>query len=58
MPEEFQKTVIEHFAAREEYLDAMFIQIHEEYGDIDNFFFECCSLTKEKIALLKEKYGR
>ena len=58
LPEEYRQTVKDHFAARKEYLDAFFEQIRNEYGDIDNFFFECCSLTKEKIALLKEKYGR
>ena len=42
--------------AKKEYLDAAFTEIDKVYGSIDNFFTECCSLDKDKISKIREKF--
>ena len=56
LPEEVRQVFIEHFSAREQYLDAAFDEIDKVYGSIDNFLKECCLLEADKLAKLKSKY--
>ena len=56
LPEEVRKAFIEHFSAREQYLDAAFDEINKIYGSIDNFLKECCELDADKLARLRSKY--
>ena len=45
-----------YFRLKKEYLDSTFSYINKEYGSIDVFFKECCSLDENKINSLKNKY--
>lgn len=51
-----REVYLDYYEAKKAYLDETFGAINEQYGSIDNFLFECCSLNKEKIEQLKNKY--
>ena len=51
-----RKQFFELFLVKTDYLDAAFGEIKEDYGSIDGFFKECCSLDEEKIKKLRKKY--
>ena len=53
---EQKKSWLEYFEARKEYLDISFNEIDREFGSLDNFLLENCSLDEEKINRLKQKY--
>lgn len=56
MDEESKAIFLEHYKAKKEYLDESFKKIDENFGSMDNFLKECCSLNDEKIVKIKEKY--
>ena len=56
MDEESRNIILEHSAAKKEYLDTSFNEIDRIYGSMDNFLKENCSLTEEKIQKLRDKY--
>ena len=56
LTEEQKKTWLDYFEARKEYLDISFDEIDKEFGSLDNFLKENCSLDEEKIKFLKQKY--
>ena len=56
MPEEPRKVFLDYFSAKKEYLDESFNEIDRLYGSFDNFLKDCCSLDKEKITQLRNKY--
>ena len=53
---EQKKIWLEYFEARKEYLDISFDEIDREFGSLDNFLIENCSLDDNKIQKLKDKY--
>ena len=57
LPPDKAEIFLNHFKAREEYLDSMFGHIREEFGSIKKFLKECCSLDEDKIKILNDKYG-
>ena len=54
--EEQKEAFLEYFKARKEYLDISFNEIDAQFGSLDNFLVENCSLNEEKIKRLKAKY--
>ncbi len=54
LKKEVRKGFWEYFKAHKEYLDTAFHFIDITYGNVDNFFKECCSLDEKKIYKLKE----
>lgn len=56
MDEESRNIILEHSAAKKEYLDTSFNEIDRIYGSMDNFLKENCSLNAEKIQKLRDKY--
>ena len=56
LDKEQKKIWLEYFEARKEYLDISFNEIDREFGSLDNFLVENCSLNEEKIKRLKAKY--
>ena len=56
MDPESREIFLDYFQAKKEYLDAAFNQIDKEYGSFDKFLLECCSIDKNKLNILKDKY--
>ena len=56
MDPESREIFLDYFQAKKEYLDAAFDQIDKEYGSFNNFLLECCSINKNKLSILKDKY--
>jgi len=56
LSDEQKKAYLDYFEARKEYLDTSFNEIDRVYGSMDNFLKETCSLDKEKIIRLRNKY--
>ena len=56
MDPESREIFLDYFQAKKEYLDASFDEISKIYGTFDNFLLECCSMDKNKINILKDKY--
>ena len=56
LPKEVGKAFLDHFSAKEEYLDAIFDEIESRYGTLDKFFEVCCGLDQNKIKILQNKY--
>lgn len=54
--DEQKEAFLEYFKARKEYLDISFNEIDAQFGSLDNFLVENCSLNEEKIKRLKAKY--
>jgi protein-tyrosine phosphatase len=50
------ETLLYGFAVHDEYMDAVFEVIHEEYGGVDNYLKEQFGLDEEKRAMLRERY--
>ena len=59
IPDKKQREIFKvYFEAHKEYLDASFEEIDKQYGSMNGFLKECCSLDETKIAFLKKKYLR
>ena len=56
LPEELGKAFLDHFSAKKEYLDAVFDEINNRYGSLNNFYQKCCDINDDKIATLKKMY--
>ena len=56
MDPESREIFLDYFQAKKEYLDASFDEINKIYGNFDNFLLECCSIDKNKLNILKDKY--
>ena len=56
LDEETKLAIFNHFKAHKEYLEAIFNEIDKDYGSMDNFFVECCSLDNQKLTVFKKKY--
>lgn len=53
LPSEYQEAVTTVFSARQDFLDAAFDQIRENYGDIDTYLLKGIGLSKSKIHKLR-----
>ena len=56
MPSETAKLFKGLFFVDKDFLKESFLEIDRQYGSIDKFFKECCSLDKNDLLLLKSKY--
>ena len=56
LPPEVRDAFINHFQANKEYLEAIYDEIDQKYGSLNNFFKECCNLDENKLKQLKNKY--
>ena len=56
LDKESKEDFYKYINANRNYLDAMFDEINNQFGSLNDFYKECCSLDKSKIQLLKNKY--
>ena len=56
MPEEIRKLFCGLFLVDKDFLAETFSEIKKQYGSMNEFLAQCCSLDEEKLAALKSKY--
>ena len=56
MPDEIRKLFNGLFFVDQDFLEEAFREIERQFGSLEGFLSECCSLDQRKLRLLKEKY--